>query len=114
MRALLEAADTVLNCSASEGGMPNAVAEALAVGRAVLASDIPGNRSLVRDGETGFLFGSPAELADKAERLIGDPALRRRLGEAGQRLIAHRFTPDAEIDGYLAVYGRVATRGATA
>jgi glycosyltransferase involved in cell wall biosynthesis len=112
MRALLEAADIVLNCSASEGGMPNAVAEALAVGRAVLASDIPGNRSLVRDGETGLLFGSPAELADRAERLITDPALRQRLGKAGQRLIAARFTPAAEIDGYLAVYRRVANGGA--
>jgi L-malate glycosyltransferase len=114
MRALLEASDIVLNCSASEGGMPNAVAEALAVGRAVLASDIPGNRSLVRDGVTGLLFGSPVELADRVERLITDPALRRRLGEAGQRLIAAHFTPAAEIDGYLAVYRRVANGGATA
>ncbi len=42
MPALLAAADIVLNCSSSEGGMANAVIEALAVGRAVLAADIPG------------------------------------------------------------------------
>jgi len=114
MRALFEAADIVLNCSASEGGMPNAVAEALDVGRAVLASDIPGNRSLIREGETGLLFGTPAELADKVARLIADPALRHRLGDAGQRLIAARFTPAAEIDGYLAVYRRAADGAATA
>jgi glycosyltransferase involved in cell wall biosynthesis len=111
MPALLTAADIVLNCSTSEGGMANAVLEALALGRAVLASDIPGNRSLVEDGVTGLLFGSEAELGDKARRLAGDAGLRRRLGEAGQRLVQSRFTPTAEIEGYLAVYARVAAGG---
>ena len=86
--------------------MANAVAEALALGRAVLASDIPGNRSLIEDGVTGYLFASPAELTEKAERLIRDAELRRELGEAGWRLVTTRFTPAAEIDGYLAVYRR--------
>ena len=108
MHALLTAADIVLNCSVSEGGMANAVLEGLALGRAVLASDIPGNRSLVEDGVTGLLFGSEAELGDKAQRLAADAGLRRRLGEAGQRLVASRFTPTVETEGYLAVYARVA------
>lgn len=107
MPSLLAAADIVLNCSAAEGGMANAVLEALALGRAVLAADITGNRSLVDDGVTGLLFASESELADQAGRLAGDPELRRRLGEAGQRLVTTRFTPDAELDGYLAVYRRV-------
>lgn len=112
MPALLAASDIVLNCSRSEGGMANAVLEALALGRAVLASDIPGNRSLVEDGVTGCLFASEAELADKAERLAADPALRRRLGEAGRRLVETRFTPAIETEGYLAVYARVDGRRA--
>lgn len=107
MPSLLAAADIVLNCSLSEGGMANAVLEALALGRAVLASDIPGNRSLVEDGVTGFLFASEAELADKAERLAADPELRRRLGEAGRRVVETRFTPAVETEGYLAVYAHV-------
>jgi len=107
MPALLAAADIVLNCSRSEGGMANAVLEALALGRAVLASDIPGNRSLIEPGVTGLLFGSEAELAEGAERLAADPALRGRLGEAGRRLVAERFTPAVEAEGYLAVYARV-------
>jgi len=112
MPALLAAADIVLNCSLSEGGMANAVLEALALGRAVLASDISGNRSLVEDGVTGFLFGSEAELTAKAERLAADPSLRRRLGEAGRRVVETRFTPAVEAEGYLAVYARVAGRRA--
>jgi glycosyltransferase involved in cell wall biosynthesis len=107
MPALLEASDVVLNCSLSEGGMANSVLEALALGRAVLASDIPGNRSLVEDGVTGFLFGSPDELAAKADRLLKDPDLRARLGEAGRERVSARFGPDREIDGYLAAYTRL-------
>ena len=112
MPALLASADIVLNCSLSEGGMANAVLEAQALGRAVLASDIPGNRSLVEDGVTGFLFASETELADKAERLAADPALRRRLGEAGRRVVETRFTPTIEAEGYLAVYARVESQRA--
>jgi len=108
MPGLLAAADVVLNCSVSEGGMANAVLEALAQGRAVLAADIPGNRSLITDGVTGLLFDSPAALARGAERLAADPALRQRLGEAGRRLVRERFSPAAELSGYLAVYARVA------
>ena len=114
MPSLLEAADIVLNCSVSEGGMANAVLEALALGRAVLAADIPGNRSLVEDDVTGFLFASGAEFAAKAGWLAKDPELRRRLGEAGRRLVATRLTPAVETDGYLAVYRRVAAERAKA
>jgi glycosyltransferase involved in cell wall biosynthesis len=88
--------------------MANAVLEALAQGRAVLAADIPGNRSLITDGVTGLLFDSTAALARGAERLAADPALRQRLGEAGRQLVSERFSPAAEVGGYLAVYARVA------
>jgi glycosyltransferase involved in cell wall biosynthesis len=104
MAALLRSADVVLNCSTSEGGMANSVLEAQALGRAVLASDIEGNRSLVEDDVTGLLFRDEAELERKAERLIRDPALRDRLGQAGRARVLHEFPPHREIDGYLAVY----------
>ncbi|HEY7041617.1 MAG TPA: glycosyltransferase [Methylomirabilota bacterium] len=107
MPALLEMADVVLNCSLSEGGMANSVLEALFLGRAVLASNIPGNRSLVEDGVTGFLFDSPDELAAKADRLLGDPDLRARLGGAGRERVNARYGTDRETDGYLAAYTRL-------
>jgi glycosyltransferase involved in cell wall biosynthesis len=107
MPALFELADVVLNCSLSEGGMANSVLEALSLGRAVLASDIAGNRSLVDDAITGFLFGSAEELAAKADRLLQDPDLRARLGVAGRERVNARFGADRETDGYLAVYARL-------
>jgi hypothetical protein len=107
MPALFELADVVLNCSLSEGGMTNSVLEALALGRAVLASDIAGNRSLVEEGVTGFLFNTPEAMVAKADRLLKDPDLRARLGEAGRERVNARFSPDREIDGYLATYTRL-------
>jgi glycosyltransferase involved in cell wall biosynthesis len=90
--------------------MANSVIEALALGRAVLASDIPGNRSLIEDGVTGLLFGSEDALAAQAARLAGDPALRRRLGETGRRLVEARLAPGREIAGYLEIYAQAAGR----
>jgi glycosyltransferase involved in cell wall biosynthesis len=107
MPALLELSDVVLNCSLSEGGMANSVLEALSLGRAVLAADIAGNRSLVEDAITGFLFGSAEELAAKADRLLRDPDLRARLGVAGRERVSARFGADRETDGYLAAYMRL-------
>jgi glycosyltransferase involved in cell wall biosynthesis len=108
MPSLLDLADVVLNCSVSEGGMSNAVLEALSLGRAVLAADIPGNRSLVEDGVTGFLFDGAQDFARKAERLLADPDLRARLGMAGRERVSARFGAEREIDGYLAAYARLA------
>jgi glycosyltransferase involved in cell wall biosynthesis len=106
MPSLLARADIVLNCSISEGGMANSVLEALALGRAVLATDIPGNRALVEPDVTGLLFDSDAELEAAALRLARDPALRARLGAAGRARVAERYPPAREIDGYLSVYRR--------
>lgn len=107
MPALFRDADVVLNCSLSEGGMANSVLEALACGRAVLASDIAGNRSVIEDGVTGLLFTGPGDFAGKAARLLGDPVLRGRLGEAG-RARASRFGLHEEIERYLKLYASVA------
>lgn len=105
--SLLARADVVLNCSLSEGGMPNSVLEALALGRAVLASDIPGNRSVIEHGVTGLLFRTEAEFEEAAGRLVADRELRARLGAAGRALVQRRYPPEREIEGYLAVYGRL-------
>jgi glycosyltransferase involved in cell wall biosynthesis len=114
MPALLERADVVLNCSLAEGGMANSVLEALALGRAVLASGIDGNRSVIEDGVTGLLYRGEADFAERAAALLGDPGLRRRLGEASRRYVASHLAPDRELDGYLAVYAQLAGGAAEA
>src|ERR687891_612933 len=104
MASLLGQADVVLNCSVSEGGLANSVLEALALARAVLATDIPGNRGLIVDEVTGLLFRDARELAEQATRLARDPGLRARLGRAGRALIEREYSPEREVEGYLSVY----------
>lgn len=104
MEALYRAANVALNTSVSEGGMCNAVLEALSVGVPVLTSDIAGNRSVVSAGENGFLFNSEADFVEKARRLATDPELRHRLGDAGRERIAREFSFEEEIDEHLRVY----------
>ncbi|HEX7049570.1 MAG TPA: glycosyltransferase family 4 protein [Longimicrobiales bacterium] len=80
--------------SAKEGwGITNI--EAAACGTPTVASDSPGLRDSVVDGETGFLVphGRVDVLADRLERLIRDDVLRQRLG-AGARAFAERFSWD--------------------
>ncbi|MBT0667212.1 glycosyltransferase family 4 protein [Novosphingobium profundi] len=76
-------------------GFPNALAEAMSVGLAVVATQCDfGPEDLIRDGQTGLLVGeeSPAALAAALERLLSDADLRRSLGEAAARSML-RFRP---------------------
>lgn len=61
--------------------------EAMAAGLPIVASDIPGYREVVDDGVEGFLVppGDPARLAEAALRVLDDPDLATRLGEAGRK-----------------------------
>jgi glycosyltransferase involved in cell wall biosynthesis len=104
MCAMLKSVDVVINSSMSEGGMANSILEAMSRGRAVLVSDIEGNRTVVRDGIDGFLFGSEAEFVEKAERLIRDHDLRLELGRKGKEKIEREFSREGEIQEYLQLY----------
>ncbi|MCI0409068.1 MAG: glycosyltransferase family 4 protein [Acidobacteria bacterium] len=102
--AMLKSVDVVINSSLSEGGMANSILEAMSRERAVLVSGIEGNRSVVRDGIDGLLFGSEAEFLEKAERLIRNPHLRRDLGKKGREKIEREFSREGEIQEYLQLY----------
>lgn len=83
-------ADVLLHASAWEG-MPNVVLEAMALARPVVASNIVGNRDLVRNEETGFLIDEEDDYAQKLALLASDPGLRRRFGAAGLSRIRESF-----------------------
>lgn len=104
MGSLLSQGDVVVNCSISEGGMANSVLEALWLGRAVLASDIEGNRSIIDHGQTGLLFRDETEFELGAAALVRDPELRGRLGQAGRERVARQYPRGWEVDGYQGVY----------
>lgn len=101
----LAAADLVVQPSTSEG-MPNAVLEAMASGRAVVATRAGGTAEVVLDGETGRLVrpGDARALAAAIGDLLADPGQRSALGAAGRRRVETRFTTAAMVTATEAVY----------
>ncbi len=72
-----------------EEAFPNAVMEAMAMRRPVVASRVGGVPDLIRDGETGYLVapGDPAALAEKTCSLLRNAERRKELGAKGQRFV---------------------------
>lgn len=75
-------------------GMPNAVMEAMAVGKAVVATDVNGVRELMVDGVTGVVVppGNPEVLAETINRLIDDRSLLQQYGHHGLQRVRTNFT----------------------
>lgn len=74
-------------------GIPNVLAEAMAMGVPVVSTRISGIPELIDDGMHGLLVGSrdADALAGALERVLTDAPLRTRLSEAGRRRICERF-----------------------
>lgn len=87
-------------------GLPKVILEAMACGRPVVATDIPGCREAVLDEKTGLLVPphNPQALAQALARLIADKALRARLGEAGRARIISDFSDEVVCEQTLSVY----------
>jgi glycosyltransferase involved in cell wall biosynthesis len=87
-------------------GQSNAVMEAMVAGLPIVASDIPGNRDLVIDGETGYLvrLGDRAGFASRTGELIKDPALAQRLGAAGQQRMLAEFSAERMVERHEELY----------
>ncbi|MFU8858673.1 MAG: TIGR04063 family PEP-CTERM/XrtA system glycosyltransferase [Deferrisomatales bacterium] len=84
--------------------------EAMAMGKAVLASDVGGHRELITDGETGILHraGDTEALAQGLRRLARDPQLRRELGERGRQWVLRERTWRCNAQEYAELYGQLA------
>lgn len=78
MAAALREVDVILNHSISEG-LPNVLLEASALGRPILARDIPGNRAAFTPEVNGLLYDSSESFIRQALALARNTALRQRL-----------------------------------
>lgn len=93
-------------------GQSNSIMEAMAAGLPVIATDIPPNRELVVDGETGFLVrvGDRAGFQQFADRILADPELARRLGDAGRERMRQNFSIDKMVATHARLYREVLGR----
>jgi len=91
MPAALRQADVILSNSFSEG-LPNALAEAAALGRPIVASAIPGHLAVVADGVNGLLYADAAGFQRAMRRLLDEPDLLTDLSHPAPE----RFAPERE------------------
>jgi len=89
---LMADVDVFVLATASEG-MPYTILEAMAAGKPVVGSRVPGVTDLILEGDTGYFYtpGDPLDLADRLATLLHDDDLRRRLGEQGRRRVGNEF-----------------------
>lgn len=90
-------------------GAPKTLIEACASGRPVVATDVPGCRAVIEDGENGLLIPprDPGALARALRRLVGDAELRRRLGRRGRRRAVETFAVERVVERTAEIYGEL-------
>ncbi len=100
---------TVVALPSYREGMPKALLEAAACGRAVVTTDVPGCRDAIEPGVTGLLVPvrDVANLAYAIEQLLTHSEQRKAMGLAGRRLAEQEFDVHAVVDKHLAIYQRL-------
>jgi glycosyltransferase involved in cell wall biosynthesis len=90
-------------------GFPMVILEALAAGKAVIASEVGAISDAVRHGTTGMLVppGNADALADALCLLIEDEAARQRLGQSGRKFVREAYDFERTVGRYDDLYQRV-------
>jgi glycosyltransferase involved in cell wall biosynthesis len=108
-RAAVCVLPSVLDARGDTEGLGVVLLEAMNYGTPVIASRIGGIPDIVEDGVSGLLVppGDADALAAAVRRLRDDPALARRLGEAGRRRLREQFSWEAIVRRWLDLYTAV-------
>lgn len=87
-------------------GMPNALLEAMALGRPVVTTSAGGSAEVVIDGESGLVVppADPDALANAIERVLRDADFARRIAASGERRVREQFSLDAMLRAFDALY----------
>jgi len=83
-------------------GMPNAVMEAMAMALPVVASNVDGNRELIRNGVSGYLVtpGDACAFTEQIQQLMDNLDRARQVGEEAHREVLERFSMSRMIHSY--------------
>ena len=103
----LESAQLYLTTSLYEG-LPIAVLEAMALGKAIIASDVIGNQDCVKSGYNGFLLSFEADLfAEKVVQLMHDDYERMKMGVYSKELFEEKFLINSRIGELEEIYKKI-------
>ena len=95
-------------CLPSQGGegVPKVLIEAAASGRAIVTTDVPGCRDIVRQGVNGILVPprDATTLAKALEELLENPSLRQQMARRGREIAANEFSQEVVVHETLALY----------
>lgn len=102
---LMDSADIYLSASRGEG-MPLAPLEAMARSLPLVASDVIGNRDIVIDGKTGFLFdiNNPKQAAEKILTLMKDRGLYKSISKKAYNMVVDQYSVERMCEKTSAVY----------
>ena len=108
---IMSSFDILLSCSEYEG-QSNSILEAMAGGVPVIATDIPGNRDLVVDGETGILVPDCGEdfrrrrrlFVERTLNLLENADLRKKFAANARKRIEEHFNLNQMIDRHIDLY----------
>jgi glycosyltransferase involved in cell wall biosynthesis len=108
--SLLKTADLFVFPSRTEG-LPNALLEAMAAGRPIITTDVPGCRDLIRHEANGLLtpFGDTKALANAITRMLFDRDLAGRLGGEARQTAERDWPIEKTYDAYEACYQEALT-----
>ena len=107
VRGAIEQADCIVLPSYREG-LPRALLEGAAMAKPLIATDVPGCRDVVDEGETGYLckVRSAESLAAAMLKMVALPAAERaKMGAAGRRKVEHQFCESRVVAKYLEALG---------
>ena len=106
---LLASLDVIVHPSTANEGVPQAILQALAMEKTVVASDVGAIKEVIVDGQTGFLV-SPQDSQAIATRLIAlyhNPILRKKFGGNGRMVVQRNYSLEKMLDKIEDLYGQL-------
>jgi glycosyltransferase involved in cell wall biosynthesis len=109
VRPVFSCSDIVVLCSSEAEGVSQSLAQALAMARPAIATDVGGSSELITPEATGLLIppNDPAALAAAIERFLRDPSLAAECGRRGREHIVAHFSQRQMIERILGLYERL-------
>lgn len=107
--ALIKGSKVCVLLSPNGEGISNAILEYMALAKPVVATDIGGNRELVKTNETGLLIKNhcASTIANAIRLLLRDPDKAKKLGLAGKKRIERQFSLERMVNRYIDLYCNV-------